>query len=67
MSLIFSLTVASALGTLLGNLSMFMLIGTMAKRQEEAKRRELENLQQQFLQMRQREVERMSRYAQMES
>ena len=38
----------------------------MAKRQEEAKRRELENLQQQFLQMRQREIERMERYAKLE-
>ena len=66
MSLIFSLTVASAVGTLLGNLSLFWIIGTMAKRQEEAKRRELENLQQQFLQMRQREIERMERYAKLE-
>jgi hypothetical protein len=39
----------------------------MAKRQEQAKQKELEKLQEQFLQMRQLEIERINRYAQMES
>lgn len=66
MSLILSLIIASAVGTLLGNLVLFWVIGTMAKRQEEAKRREIENLQQHFLEMRQREIERLERYAKLE-
>ena len=67
MSLIISLTIASAVGTLLGNLCLLWIIGTMAKRQEQAKQKELEKLQEQFLQMRQLEIERINRYAQMES
>jgi Flp pilus assembly protein TadB len=64
MSLIISLTVASAVGTLLGNLSLFMIIGAMAERQQKKQQKELENA---FLEMRQKETERLYRYAQMES
>jgi uncharacterized membrane-anchored protein YhcB (DUF1043 family) len=67
MSLIISLTVASAVGTLLGNLSLFMIIGAMAERQQKKQQRELERMQNAFLEMRQKETERLYRYAQMES
>jgi uncharacterized membrane-anchored protein YhcB (DUF1043 family) len=67
MSLIISLTVASAVGTLLGNLSLFMIIGTMAERQQKKQQKELERMQNAFLEMRQKETERLYRYAQMES
>jgi hypothetical protein len=67
MSLIISLTVASALGTLLGNLGLFWVIGMMAQKQQEAQQKKVAELQEEFLKMRQREAERMHRYAQMES
>jgi hypothetical protein len=66
MSLILSLTVASALGTLLGNLTLFWAIGAMAQRQEKKRLEEVEKLQRGYLEMRQREVERMQRYAKLE-
>jgi membrane protein YqaA with SNARE-associated domain len=57
---------ASALGTFLGNLGVFWMIGRMAQRQERKQREELQKLQNEFLEMRQKEVERMKRYASME-
>lgn len=66
MSLILSLTVASAVGTLLGNMGLFWVIGTMAKRQEKKQLEELQKLQQGYLEMVQREKKRMEAYAQME-
>jgi len=57
---------ASALGTFLGNLGVFWVIGQMARRQEKKQREELQRLQSEFLEMRQREAERMERYAKME-
>jgi flagellar motor component MotA len=67
MSLILSLTVASAVGTLLGNLSMFMIIGGMAKKQQQKHNEEVQRMQNAFLEIRQKEAERMQRYAKMES
>jgi len=58
---------ASALGTFLGNLGVFWVIGRMAQRQEKKQREELQRLQSEFLEMRQKEVERMRAYAKMES
>lgn len=66
MSLILNLTIASALGTLLGNLGLFWIIGTMAKRQEKKQLEEMQKLQQSYLEMAQRERERIERYAKME-
>jgi len=66
MTLFFTVLGATALGTFFANISLFWVIGTMAKRQEEAQRKELARLQTEFLEMRQRETERMRRYAQME-
>ena len=67
MSLILTLTVASAVGTLLGNLSVFLLIGMMAKKQQQKQQEEMQRMQNAFLKIRQKEAERMQRYAQMES
>lgn len=67
MSLIISLTVASAVGTLLGNITLLWLIGIMAERQQRKQQKELERMQNAFLEMRQKEAERMQRYAKMES
>jgi hypothetical protein len=66
MSLILSLTVASALGTLVGNLGLFWVIGKMAQRQEKKQLEELQKLQQGYLEMVQRENARMKKYAEME-
>jgi hypothetical protein len=66
MTLFFTILGASALGTFCGNLGLFWVIGTMAKRQERAQRAELERLQQGYLEMVQREKARMENYAKME-
>ena len=66
MALILSLTVASALGTLIGNMILFWIIGVMAQRQQKRQEAELARLQSEFLEMRQREAERMEKYARME-
>jgi hypothetical protein len=44
-----------------------MIIGAMAERQQKKQQRELERMQNAFLEMRQKETERLYRYAQMES
>lgn len=66
MALILSLTVASALGTLIGNMVLFWIIGVMAQRQQKKQEAELSRLQAEFLEMRRREAERMEKYARME-
>ena len=66
MSLILSLSLASALGTLVGNLGLFWVIGKMAQRQEKKQLEELQKLQQGYLDMVQRENARMKKYAEME-
>lgn len=66
MTLFFTILGASVLGTFLGNTAVFWLIGLMAQRQQEKQKEELARLQSQFLEMRQKEVERMERYAKME-
>ena len=58
---------ASALGTFLGNLTLFWVIGSMAKRQERENQEKLQSLQRGYLEMVQRENERMRNYAKMES
>jgi cytidylate kinase len=67
MVLVLSIGIATAVGTFLGNLGVFWMIGKMAQRQEKKQREELQKLQNEFLEMRQRETERMQRYAKMES
>lgn len=66
MGLILGIGIASAIGTLLGNLGVFWFIGMMAQRQEKKQKEELLKLQNDFIEMRQKEMERMQKYAQME-
>lgn len=66
MTLFFTVLGATALGTFSANVGLFWMLGTMAKRQQEAQQQELAKLQAQFLEMRQKEAERMQRYAKME-
>jgi uncharacterized membrane-anchored protein YhcB (DUF1043 family) len=66
MVLALSIGIATAVGTFLGNLGVFWMIGKMAQRQEKKQREELQRLQNEFLEMRQKETERMKRYASME-
>jgi hypothetical protein len=56
----------SFLGSLLGNMGVFFVIGIMAKRQEKKQLEELQQLQQGYLQMVEREKKRMENYAKME-
>lgn len=66
MTLFFTVLGATALGTFSANVGLFWMLGTMAKRQQQAQQQELAKLQEQFLEMRQKEAERMHRYAKME-
>jgi uncharacterized membrane-anchored protein YhcB (DUF1043 family) len=66
MGLILGIGIASAVGTLLGNLILFLIIGVMAQRQQKKQEKELLKLQSEFLEMRRKENERMQRYAKME-
>ena len=56
----------SFIGTLLGNLGLFYIIGLVAKRKEKKQLEELQKMQQGYLEMVQRERERLEKYAQME-
>lgn len=56
----------SFLGTLFGNLSLFFIIGKMAQRNEKKQLEELQKMQKGYLEMVQRERERLEKYAQME-
>ena len=66
MSLFLTTIIATALGTLSGNFVLLSVIGMMAARAEKKQRKELEKLQQGYLDMVQREKERIERYAKME-
>lgn len=66
MVLALSIGIATAVGTFLGNLGVFWMIGKMAQRQEKKQREEIQRLQNEFLEMRQKEAERMRAYAKME-
>lgn len=56
----------SFLGTLLGNLSLFYIIGMVAQRKEKKQLEELQKMQQGYLEMVQRERDRLEKYAQLE-
>lgn len=55
-----------AIGSFLGNVSVFWVIGSMAQRAEKQQQEHLKKLQEQFLEVRQKEAERMARYAKLE-
>jgi hypothetical protein len=66
LELIFGIGVASAVGTLLGNLGVFWTIGTMAQRQERKKIEQFQQMQKQMIEAVEKENERMRNYARME-
>ena len=66
MTLLFTFA-ATVLGSVIGNLVVFYFLGMMAKRVERQQKRELERLQQGYLEMVEEEKKRMEKYARMES
>jgi len=66
MTLFLTILGATALGTFCGNVGLFFLIGTMARRQERKQLQELQRMQQGYLDMVEREKKRMENYARME-
>ena len=61
-----AVALGSLLGSFLGNVGVFWVIGMMAKRQEKQQREELVRLQQGYLEMVEKEKKRMENYAKME-
>ena len=57
----------AAVGSFLGNTTVFWVIGMMAERNQKKQQAELEELQKGYLDMVQREQTRMENYAKMES
>ena len=57
---------ATFLGSVVGNLVVFYILGAMAKRVEKQQMEELERLQQGYLEMVDKERKRMENYARME-
>lgn len=66
MTLFFTILGAVALGSFAGNVSLFWVIGEMAKRQEKKQQEALNQMQKDLIEIRKKEVERMRRYAEME-
>jgi hypothetical protein len=62
-----AVALGSLIGSFLGNVSVFLVIGTMAKKVEKKQLEELQKMQQGYLDMVQREKIRMEKYAKMES
>jgi uncharacterized membrane-anchored protein YhcB (DUF1043 family) len=58
--------VASVVGSTIGNLIVFSILGVMAKRVENQQKAQLEELHKTYLESVQREQERMKRYAKLE-
>jgi membrane protein DedA with SNARE-associated domain len=65
MTLVLTFT-ATVLGSVVGNLVVFYILGAMAKRVEKQQMEELERLQQGYLEMVDKERKRMENYARME-
>jgi hypothetical protein len=61
-----AVALGSLLGSFLGNVGVFWVIGAMAKRAEKQQLEELQKLQQGYLDMVEREKKRMENYARME-
>lgn len=57
---------ASVIGSTIGNLIVFSILGVMAKKVENQQRAQLEELHKSYLESVQKEQERMRRYAKME-
>ena len=65
MTLLFTFA-ATVLGSVVGNLVVFYVLGAMAKKVEQQQREELERLQQGYLEMVAKERKRMEAYAKLE-
>jgi membrane protein YqaA with SNARE-associated domain len=61
-----AVALGSLLGSFLGNVGVFWVIGLMAQRAEKKQLEELQKLQQGYLDMVERERKRMENYAKME-
>ena len=61
-----AVALGSLLGSFLGNVGVFWVIGAMAKKAEKQQLEELQRLQQGYLDMVEREKKRMENYAKME-
>jgi membrane protein YqaA with SNARE-associated domain len=61
-----AVALGSLVGSFLGNIGVFWVLGTMAQRAEKKQLAELQQLQQGYLEMAQRERERLENYAKME-
>jgi uncharacterized membrane-anchored protein YhcB (DUF1043 family) len=57
---------ASAIGSAVGVTVIFLIMGLLSRRLEREREKEIRKQQEAFLEMRQKEVERMQRYAEME-
>ena len=66
MTTVLYLFLACMLGTFTGNVVLFWGIGMMVARKEKQQEIELQKLQKGYLQMAEREKERLERYAKME-
>jgi membrane protein YqaA with SNARE-associated domain len=62
-----AVALGSLLGSFLGNVGVFWVIGLMAQRAEKKQLEELQKLQQGYLDMVEREKKRMENYAKLES
>jgi len=61
-----AVALGSLVGSFLGNIGVFWVLGTMAQRAEKKQLAELQKLQQGYLDMVEREKKRMENYAKME-
>jgi hypothetical protein len=61
-----AVALGSLLGSFLGNVGVFWVIGAMAKKAEKKQLEDLQKLQQGYLDMVEREKKRMENYAKME-
>ena len=61
-----AVALGSLIGSFLGNVTVFLVIGAMAKKVEKKQLEELQKMQQGYLDMVQREKTRMENYARME-
>lgn len=64
---ILAIAVGAAVGSFIGNVSVFMWIGSMAKKAEQKQLEEMQRLQTEYHSMVLKERERMKNYAKMES
>jgi membrane protein YqaA with SNARE-associated domain len=62
-----AIAIGAAIGSFLGNTMVFWVIGLMAQRNEKKQRAELEAMEKSYMEVIQRERNRMENYAKMES